>query len=244
MSAFAPTQSSVQTALRAFLSAVLPSDVVVIAGVVNRVPEPPAERFVTMIPLRFTRLRTNVDSSADCRFTGSIAGNVLTAAFGAGDFGTIGLGAVVFGTGVTGRPVIQQQLSGPTGGAGTYRISMTQTVGAELMAAGQSLLEQGAEVTVQLDFHAADNTAGDLAQIVSTTFRDAYASEQMAGSGVSPLYADDPHYMPFVNAEQQYEWRWTVEAKLQVNQIVSVPAQYADVITVGIVSVDATYPPS
>lgn len=244
MATIAPTQSAIQTALRAFLSAVLPSDVEIIAGVVNRVPEPASPRYVVMTPMRMVRLRTNQDSAADCRFTGSIAGTTLTAAFGAGDFGTITLNSVLFGTGVTDGTVILEQLTGSAGGARTYTVSKSQTVATELMASGQKLLEQGAEVTVQLDFHSADNTASDLAQIFSTTFRDAFAVDFMKASGVIPLYADDPRYIQFINAEQQYEWRWMIEARMQVNQVTAVPQQYMDGVTVELVDVDAAFPPS
>ena len=47
-----------------------------------------------------------------------------------------------------------------------------------------------------------------------------------------------------INDQQQYEWRWVVEAMLQANQVVSVPQQFADQVTVEIISVDASYPPS
>jgi hypothetical protein len=248
MAAVSPTQSGLQTALRAFLGAVLPAGVESYAGVVNRVPEPPAARSVTMIPLRFDRLRTNVDADADCRFTGSIAATVLTASFGADDFGTIALGATVFGTGVTAGTKIVAQLTGPTGGAGTYTVSVSQTVATETLSAGQKTLEQGAKATVQLDFHAADNTASDLAQTVATALRDPFGVEFFAGlvgagAGVVPLYADDPRYMPFTNENQQYEWRWVLDACFQVNQVVVVPKQYADAVDVPLDDVSASFPP-
>jgi hypothetical protein len=249
MAAISPTESGLQTAIGAFLDAVLPSDVESYAGIVNRVPEPPAARYVTFIPLRFDRLRTNVDAWADCRFTGAIAATVLTATFGADDFGTINVGATVFGTGVTAGTKIVEQLTGPTGGAGTYTVSVSQTVASETLSAGQKSVEQGAKATVQLDFHAANNTASDLAQTVATLLRDPFGVEFFAGlvgagAGVVPLYADDPRYMPFVNENQQSEWRWVLEACFQVNQTAVVPKQFADATVVDIVDVSASFPPS
>jgi hypothetical protein len=149
---------------------------------------------------------------------------------------------VIAGTSVT------AQVSGTPGGAGVYTISQTQTLSSRTLSTGQKTVEQGAEVVVQLDFHTADNTASDLAQTVSTLLRDPFGVDFFAGlvgagSGVVPLYADDPRYMPFINENQQYEWRWVLEAHFQVNQIVVVPRQYADAIAVELVSVDATYPP-
>jgi hypothetical protein len=49
--------------------------------------------------------------------------------------------------------------------------------------------------------------------------------------------------MPFTNAENQSEWRWVLDAELQVNQVISVPQQYADAVTPTLISVDAVYPP-
>jgi hypothetical protein len=242
VTSIAPTQSDVQAAVRNFLVGLLPTGVAVIVGVVNRVSEPSESRFVTIVPIRINRLRTNIASDADCRFTGSVAGNVLTASFGAGDFGTIELGATLFGVGVTDDTIIQAQTSGLPGDAGTYTVSRSQTVATRTLSAGLRSLEEGAEVTVQLDFHSADNTASDLAQMVSAALRDSYGVEKMAGTGVTPLYADDPRYMPFINENSQYEWRWILEAKFQANQVVRVPQQYADDVDVPLDSVEATTP--
>jgi hypothetical protein len=62
-------------------------------------------------------------------------------------------------------------------------------------------------------------------------------------TGVSPLYAEDPKQIPFTNDQNQVETRWVVEVKLQANQVVIVPLEFAAKVTVGIISVDATYPP-
>lgn len=238
-----PTQSNVQAALRSFLLAALPGKKVV-AGVVNRVPELRDSDFVVIIPLRFKRLETNTDSAADVRFTGSIAGTVLTVTDV--DYGIILDGATVFGTGITAGTVVVTQTSGTTGGIGTYTVSESQTVGSRTLASGAQTLMQPAEVTVQMDFHSAGTAGSDMAQTVSTLLRDPYGVEQFANQtpnyGVVPLHADDPKYMPFINEAQQYEWRWVVEACLQVNQTVSIPQQYADVVEVDLVSVDAAYP--
>lgn len=245
MATIAPTQSTVLTALKAFLGAVLPAGVDVIAGVVNRVPEPKSPGFVTMIPIRISRLRTNVDSDQDVRFTGSIAGTTLTVT--AVDFGSIGVGATVFGVGAAANTKITALGTG-TGGVGTYTVSPAQTLSSRVLSSGARQLEQGAEIVVQLDFHTANSTSADLAQTVSTLLRDPYGVDFFAalappGNGVVPLYADDPKYVPFLNAEQQYEWRWMVEAHFQINQVVAVPQQYADAVEVELINVDAAYPP-
>jgi len=102
---------------------------------------------------------------------------------------------------------------------------------------------QPTEVVFQLDVHGPESA--DNAQIITTLFRDSYATTAFAASGfdVAPLYADDPRQVPFINAEQQFETRWIVEAFLQANQVVTVPQDSANIVSVTPVSVDATYPP-
>lgn len=102
-------------------------------------------------------------------------------------------------------------------------------------------VEHSIDFVVQLDVHGPDS--GDNAQIISTLLRDEYGVTAFEGTGVTPLYTEDPRQLPFQNAEQQYEDRWVVEASLQVNEVVTVPQQYADALDVVLISVDATYPP-
>lgn len=245
MASITPTQDGIQIALRTALLGILPDGVDVIAGVQNRVPEPDASRFVVMTPIRGKRLRTNIDSANDVRFTASIAAAIMTVTDVA--FGTLLDGAVIFGTGIAANTRIVDQLTGPPGLDGTYQVSVAQTLSSRTLASGAKQLEQGAQVTVQLDFHSADNTAFDLAQMVATVLRDeagvALFTEQDPNYGVVPLYADDPVYRPFLNENQQAEWRWMLEAQLQVNQVTSLPQQYADAVEVEVINVDAAYPP-
>ena len=102
---------------------------------------------------------------------------------------------------------------------------------------------QPTEVTFQLDVHGPESA--DHAQIISTLFRDEYAVNAFAASGidVAPLHADDPRQIPFINQENQFENRWVVEALLQANQVVTVSQDSANVVEVDVISVDATYPP-
>lgn len=235
-----PSQNDLQIAIVAVLEEILPADVDVVAAVANRVPEPASARFVVISVLRYTRLRTNIDSDGDCKFTGSIAGTAMTVT--AVDIGAVAAGATVYGQGVSPNTTV---VSGPSGGGpGSYIIEPAQTVASTTLSAGQKTIEQGAQVAVQLDFHSADNSAADLAQTVSTVFRDAYGVQlfEDQGGGVVPLYADDPRYVPWINDQSQYEWRWVLEANFQVNQTVSVPQQYFDGATITPVNVD-TLPP-
>jgi hypothetical protein len=66
-----------------------------------------------------------VDSSSNCTFTGSISGTTLTVASGL--TGSVLLGQVLSGTGVTAGTKITAKGTG-NGGTGTYTVSVSQTV--------------------------------------------------------------------------------------------------------------------
>lgn len=243
-----PNTSNALAQLGTFLRSVLPDGVEVILGQQNRVPEPDGTEFVVMTPIRYVRLRTNIDTPVDSRFTGSIADDVLdVSAVDPNLDGAIQVGSYVAGENVAIGTRVLGLLTG-TGGVGTYRVTPPQTLASQTLAAGRVDVEQGSQETVQLDFHSADlRTSGDWAQTVATLMRDEFAVDSFAAQtpnyGVVPLYADDPRQAPFRNAEDQYEWRWVLEAMLQVNAVVSVPQQFADSIELELIDVDVTYGP-
>ena len=234
-----PNQSQIQTALRGFLVGILPNSVQIIEGQDNRVSEPSVDDFVVMTTIRRERIETNIDTSNDCAFTASISGTVLTVTNM--ELGKIAIGNLLFGIGVAAGTVISGAGTG-SGGAGTYIVSISQTVSGELMASGTQNDLQPTRVTVQLDVHGPHSA--DNAQTISTLFRDDFGTLAFLASGydVRPLYADDPKQVPFLNAEQAYETRWIVEAVLQANQVIAPPQQYAQQIQVTLESVDARFP--
>lgn len=233
-----PNQSDIQTALRTFLLGILTNTEVVI-GQVNRVPEPESQDFIVMWAINRNRIETNIDDGIDVSFVASIAGTVMTVS--AINYGTIEVGNIIFGVGVTNGTIIQSEGSG-TGGVGTYNINNSQTVASEKMAAGFTELIQPTEVIMQLDVHGP--SSADNVQIISTMFRDPYATETFASlnADVTPLYTDDPRQAPFINAEQQYETRWTVDVHLQANQSITVSQDFAETVDVDVINVEATYP--
>ena len=237
----APTQSDILTALRSFLLGVLPPNTEVLLSQANQVAEPEGLDFVLMTPTTRLRLGTNVDMLDDCAFTASVAGNVMTVT-AAPSLGVILPGATLLGANITQNPTIMAQTSGTTGGVGTYTISAPQLpISSQVMATGVLGAEQDTQVTIQLDVHGP--ASADNAQMISTLLRDEYAVDQFPDN-IKPMYADTPHQVPFVNDQSQWETRWIVEVQLQANQTVSVPQQFADVITVGLVSVEEAYPAS
>lgn len=98
--------------------------------------------------------------------------------------------------------------------------------------AGITSAKQATMVTVQLDVHgpaSADNT-----QRITTLFRDEYGCTFFTRlePALQPLYADNARQAPFLNGEAQIEYRWTVDAVMQANPVVTVPQQFADEVAI------------
>ena len=187
-----PTISQIMTSMASFLAAVLPSDVAVVQGQPNRVAAPSASRYVIMSPPRFSRLETNVDTSEDAVFTGSISGTTMTITAVDSRFpdAQLAIGDTVFGPTILPNTVI----TAGAGQVGTYTVSNSQTVAPGTISAGSTEIQMNAIATIQLDFHASDQTAGDLATVVSATMRDPFAVDQFANQspnyGTVPIHAD------------------------------------------------------
>jgi len=239
-----PTQSDAQTALGAFLADLF-NGAVIIAAQANRVPEPHSPNFILMSALSFERQATNWDGNQDVRLTGSITGTTLTVS--SVSIGSVIAGMPLFGPGVAAGTVIGGQLSGTPGGAGSYSVSPAQAV-AGILSGGTKSVTTTYIMTVQLDFHSPDYTAGNWAQTFSNLFRDEYAVAFFEAlppprNAISPLYSDDAAQRPFLNAEQQYEWRWVVDAKMQVDQTVTVPQTYDDTLILTLSEANLPKPP-
>jgi hypothetical protein len=234
------TQDQTQKVVGDFIASITDLGGSVFIGQTNRVPEPSNQDFIVYTPIRRERISTNADTYADCLFTAAIDGTELQVA--SVTFGTILVGRTLFGVNVAANTIINSQTSGSPGGAGTYVVSVAQTLANELMASGAEMLLQPTKVTFQCDVHGP--ASAEKAQILSTLFRDEYATSYFAQAqaGVYPLHADDPRQMPFMNAEQQAENRWVVEAVVQANQSIIVPMQFMSTVRVGLIEVDTTYP--
>ena len=61
--------------------------------------------------------------------------------------------------------------------------------------------------------------------------------------GIVPLWIDEAHQVPFVNAESQWEERWTMDARMQINPIIGTPQQFADRVVTTLIEIDEAYPP-
>jgi hypothetical protein len=96
--------------------------------------------------------------------------------------------------------------------------------------------------TIQIDIHGpagADNAAL-LAIGLRAVGNDLF---QNTGFDVGFLWLGDAHQEPFVNAEAQIETRWVMDLAVQCNQTVTSPQEFATSVSVGVVNVDATFPP-
>lgn len=238
------TQDSIWLVLQTFLAEILPSDVGagnIIQAQVNRVPEPTGPDFVVMTLLRRGRLATNIDTTMDTVFVGSIAGAVMTVS--SVQAGVLAVGRTVFGTGVLAGTIITALATG-TGGVGTYAVSPSQAVVSGTLSTGAVSTVQETQISMQVDVHGPNSA--DNAQVISTLMGSDYASVRFASlsnGAVAPLYADDPRQAPFNNEQQQVEERWIVGIELQANPSVAIPQQFSDLVDVDIIEVDTTYPP-
>lgn len=233
-----PTQDNIFSALRGFLSAILPP-MPLRQGQQNRVSEPKEKDFCVFWLINSPRIATNIDDCIDGVFTGTIADDLMTIATVNPNFTEpLRVGSTIFGVNVEDGTVITELGSG-TGGVGTYTVSPGgQTVGIQTLAAGIENLTQAFDYTVQIDVHGPN--AINNANTITTLFRDERGVELFQGSGfpVEPLYADDPLQIPFQNAEQQWETRQVITAHMQVNFTVTLPQQFADQVVVDLINVD------
>lgn len=242
----APTEDQVFGALGQFIQAVAPG-LAVVRGQANRVPPPAAGDYAVMWSRDRIRLGTNVDEFVDCRFTGDISGTTLTVS--AVNYGTLKVGSQIFGVDLAASTKVISFGSG-TGGAGTYQISPSQTITSRVMAAGVENVLQPTRFMAQIDVHGP--LSGDNAQRISTLFRDGwgvdfFSAVEVGGIAlegmISPLYADDPKQIPFVDAQEQWEDRYVVEACLQIQAtVLDLPQQFFEQVHVGLVNVDTKYP--
>jgi hypothetical protein len=218
-----PNQSAIQAALRSFLISILPTGIEVLLGQQNRVPEPEGANFVVFTPILRNRISTNIDAYVDAAYTGAISGQTLTIT-AAPTNSSLQAGSPVYGANISLNTVITALGTG-SGGAGTYTVNNAQSVASGPIYSGFANMMQPTQQTFQIDVHGP--LSADYAQTISTLFRDNYAAWQFAGlnNSVSPLYADDPKQVPFVNAEDQIETRWVINAVLQINQTVTVLGQ-------------------
>lgn len=226
------TESNTMKALGDFLSGAL--SIPGTQGLTNRVPSPTGD-FFTMEPIHHKRLSTNVAEHEDCSFYGSIEVNILT--IDSMILGEVVVGSQLFGADVLTATFIEEQLT-----TSTYRISKSQDVVYQKMSTGNRHELVPREVTIQVDIHGP--ASSENAVLTEGLFRSGWGLTSFKESGfdITPLYCSEPRQMEFHNAEQQIDKRWSIDCTMQVNPIISIPQQFADVAEVILIEVDSTYP--
>lgn len=229
------TQDDVNNALGNFLTAILGlAATQIIVGQVNRVASPEGD-YCVMWPLRRPRLATNVDSYQDVKYLGFIEATtmIVTQVF----TGEIAPGQTIFGIDVLPGTTVVDYGSGQ-GGAGSYEIQPNQTAAGPLLSSGSKIIAQATEVVMQVDVHGP--ASGDNIQTISTAFRDAYGVFLFEGTGITPLYAEDPRQLPFTTAAVQYEDRWSIDLHMDCSPTISVPIEFADSIDLTLATITGT----
>lgn len=195
-----------------------------------RVPEPISGDFIVMSSLRRSRLETNETTFTDNICIGSITSTTLTVS--QVPRGSLSPGVLVIdynypNGNILPNTTIVRQLTGTTGGVGTYQISVSQTLASEMLYAGTRADQVGTEWTVQLDVHGPNSLQN--VNVIDTVFRSERGNDffEHTGFWIAPLHIDTAGQMPFENAESEVELRWVMEAHLEIIPIVTIPQQFA-----------------
>jgi hypothetical protein len=226
------TQTAALTTLRSFILGVLPPGIEVVKGLDNRVPEPKGiggGDFCVMTPLFQKRLSYNIVDFTDTIITGSVSGTTLTVADVTQSQAPIAIGhAVIDTTGLLAANTLVTAYGTGSGGIGTYTVSPSQTVAGETMYVDMRSDLVPTELTVQIDVHGPNST--DNTKILEGLLVSSYSFSQFLASGfdIQALYCEDARQMPFINAEDQYELRWSLDAVLQINPVIATPTQFFD----------------
>jgi hypothetical protein len=234
-------EAQVFQALGDFITQILPSGVQVSRGQLNRVAEPAPVDFVLMTQIGQERLATNYEVDYDNIFAASITGSIMTVTDLIQTEGPLQDGMLLI-DGTVGEIVpnttIVNQLSGSLGGTGVYTVAPPQSLASETLYAGQQSHEVPTIFDIQCDVHGPASSNNSL--IVTSLFWSEVAVDSFAALGLSmaPLYCTDPHEAPFRNDQQQIEYRWSFDARIQINPVTSVPIQFADELTPTVVEAD------
>jgi hypothetical protein len=99
------------------------------------------------------------------------------------------------------------------------------------------------EWVVQLDVYG--TTAMDMAAILYTLIRTPYTYWQFVDNGgiCQPLFASEPRNTTMVDAEAQYEDRWTFELHVQYSPVVQTPLAFISALEISLQLADPKLPP-
>lgn len=115
--------------------------------------------------------------------TGSISGTTLTVSAVAS--GVVQAGQMLFGAGVTDKTTVFAQLTGATGGVGTYSVSISQTAAATAINCVPSILGVGKFITMSLLSNLFNNTLYNKEQ------HEAHTHDGVDGSQLIPIGSNE-----------------------------------------------------
>jgi hypothetical protein len=99
------------------------------------------------------------------------------------------------------------------------------------------------DYSIQIDCYGPNS--GDTATILHDSWYSDQAFNLLKPQGVSPLWIEEPRFVPLVNGEQQYENRWTMGLHLQFKPAITDAQQSASDVSINpanIINVDVRYP--
>ena len=211
-----------------------------------RLPEPINGDFVVMSSIHQERLEWNETTFSDNICVGSITETILTVS--ALTRGILADGQLLMDIGypnghILPNTVILEQLSGTSGGVGTYKVSVSQSLSSENLYCGTRTDTVGNKWRAQIDIHG-PNSANN-SNVLDTLFRSDLGVDFFAATGfeIAPLNIESRGLQPFENAEGEIEWRWVLEAELEIVVTVTTPQQFADQIVIENVVVDLSVVP-
>ncbi len=113
------------------------------------------------------------------------------------------------------------------------RLTVDTRLGWDTSAPEPDALTFTTPTAVHVAFDVYGPESEDNAQVLAMLWRSFYAADRLPAA-VAPLDASDPAQRVLVNAEKNYEARWSVDLRAQINPTVSTPADFADSLAVDI----------
>lgn len=103
----------------------------------------------------------------------------------------------------------------------------------------QYTVEQGIDIPFQVDFYG--KHSGTWSATASTLFQDTYGCDALAPN-CQPLYCNEGRMMPLTDEEKAYEERWSLDAHVQWNPVVTATQQYADQLELTLIDATVEFP--
>jgi len=102
----------------------------------------------------------------------------------------------------------------------------------------QLSVQMSTRIDIQIDCYGPNS--GSWAAMLAALWKDEYACNLM--HNCQPLYADDARMIPLIDAEAQYEERWSLTASAQYNPVVTPAQTFGDTADIDLVNVQEAYP--